>query len=234
MAKAKKPTRKELLKEPDEFLTLSRRMIQFSVAHKKPILLGIVAFFGILVAVAGVQYYTVKAENRAFSLLHEATAAYEQAASAGNLQHAHDSSAQAFKTLLDRHSGRTAAKIGRVIYADICYRGGDPATAAALYQEALNDFRDDPALHSLITTGLAYAWEARGDLEKAAAFFRQILDGPSSLMKEDAQFQLADLSIRMGRLKEGTALYQKIAEEHPDSLYGQIAKEKAARLDASG
>ncbi len=233
MAKAKKPTRKELLKEPDEFLSLSRRMIQFSVAHKKPILWGVAAFFGILVAVAGLQYHTARAENRAFSLLHEATAAYQRAAAAGNLQQARESSAQAFEALIDRHSGRTAARIGRVLYADICYRGGDPETASTLYQEALHDFQEDPALRSLIISGLGYAWEARGDLEKAAAFFRQVIDGRASVMKEDARFQLAGISIRMGRLTEGIALYQKIAEEHPDSLYGQIAREKAARLARS-
>lgn len=234
MAKAKKPTRKELLKEPDEFLTFSRRMILFSVAHKKPILYGIAVFFGILIAVAGGQYYMIRAENRAFSMLREATAAYEQAVAGGNLQQALDSSSPAFETLLDRHSGRTAAKIGRVFYADICYRGGKPEKASSLYQQALDDFQDDPALHSLITTALGYAWEARGDLQQAAAFFRQVLDGPSSVMREDAQFQLAGIFIRTGRLQEGIDLYRNIAEEHPDSLYGQIAEEKAARLGASG
>ena len=34
MAKKRKKTRKELLKEPDEFMTLSGKLIKFAVEHK--------------------------------------------------------------------------------------------------------------------------------------------------------------------------------------------------------
>lgn len=230
MAKAKKPTRKELLKEPDEFLTLSRRTIEFGIAHKTPILIGVAGFFALLLAVAGFQYYTIRAENRAFSLLREATAAYEAAAAGGDLKSAKEASAEAFETLLDRHAGRTAAKIGRVVYADICYRSGDPAAAAALYEEALGGFENDPALRNLIRLGLAYALEQLGDSEGAIASFRRAAEGQEPVMKEDALFQLAGLYVSTGRTEQGVSLYRRIAEEHPDSLYGKIAREQAARL----
>ena len=48
MAKKRKKTRKELLKEPDEFITLSSKLIGFGVEHKNQLIYGL----GIIVALA--------------------------------------------------------------------------------------------------------------------------------------------------------------------------------------
>ena len=103
MAK-KKPTRKELLKEPDEFLSFSRKMLMFAADHKKGIIVSASVFFGLLVAIAGYRYYEFRAEKRAFALLQEATGTY--AAAAGKKDPAAlETASAAFERLFDRYPG---------------------------------------------------------------------------------------------------------------------------------
>ncbi len=228
MANRKKLTRKELLKEPDEFLSFSKKMIQFATAHQKPIIIGTAVFFLLLVAFAGFQYYRIRSENHAFALLQEATTAYASTAAQKGPQQAQRAASDAFGRLFDRYAGSPAARIGQVVYADICYRAGDPAKAAALYTEALNAFGEkDPALRSLIDSSLGYALEARGDLQKASERFRQVTEKPTAIFKDDALFQLARIYDRMGRHEEAAKLYEKIPEQYPASLFSEIAREMA-------
>ncbi len=227
MAYKKKPSRKELLKEPDEFLSFSRRMLQFAAENRKPLTVAGVAFFGLLLAVAGFRYYTIRTGDHAFTQLREAKAIYDAAAAGKSAREAQLSAAEAFERLFDRYDGKAAARIGRVIYADICYRAGNPQKAVEMYTVALESFSEDPALSSLIHSGLGYAWEASGDLEKAAASFRKVADAPDSIFRDDALFQLARINERMGKLAEGAALYSKLPKQYPASLFSEIAKEKA-------
>jgi predicted negative regulator of RcsB-dependent stress response len=229
MAYKKKLSRKELLKEPDEFLSLSRRMLQFAVDHKKSITIAAAAFFGLLLAAAGFRYYTVRAEDRAFAQLREASAIYEAASAGKSAQEAQRAAAAAFEKLFDRYAGKAAARIGRVVYADICFRGGNPQKAVELYTQALDSFGEDPALSSLIHSGLGYAWEASGNLENASASFQKVAEGSDSIFKDDALFQLARINERMGKISEGAKLYSTLPEQYPGSLFVEIAKEKAVQ-----
>ena len=229
----KKPTRKELLKEPDEFLTLSRRMLQYATAHRKAIAIAAAAFFGVLVVFAGFRYYTMRAEDRAFGLLDQAVAAFDAAAEQSDPAAGQRAAEEAFTRLFDRYEGKAAAAVGRVVYADICYRAGAPKKAIEMYTEALNAFETDPALLSLIYNGLGSAWEAAGDLEKAAENFRRVAEGAEAVFKDDAMFQLARIYERMGRTAQGAKLYEQIPEQYPASLFGEIAREKAARKEGA-
>ena len=53
----KKVTRKELLKEPDEFLTTSAQVIRYTREHPRSVALGCALVVIGLLAVAGVYYY---------------------------------------------------------------------------------------------------------------------------------------------------------------------------------
>ena len=224
MAIKKKPTRKELLKEPDEFLSFSRKMLLFAVSRKKPIIAAASVFFALLVAIAGFQYYAYKTENRAFALLQQAAAS-----ATGDRITAHKAASGAFEQLFDRYPDQAAAHIGKVIYAGICYRAGEAEKAADLYSSALAYFEGDPALQSLIQSGLGYAREAAGDLSKAAATFRRISERPEAVFKDNALFQLARITEKEGSPAEGASLFGRITEDYPASMFGEIAREKAVQ-----
>ena len=57
MAKKRKKTRKELLKEPDEFMTLSGKLIKFAVEHKKQLTYGLGIILALVVIISGVRFF---------------------------------------------------------------------------------------------------------------------------------------------------------------------------------
>jgi len=57
MAK-KRVTRKQLLKEPDEFITFTGKLIRFGRAHHKELTYAVCAVFIIVIAFAAVRYFS--------------------------------------------------------------------------------------------------------------------------------------------------------------------------------
>ena len=76
---AQKLTRKQLLKEPDEFITFSGKLIQWLTTYKRQATLAAGVVFVLLVATAGFQAYLHHAENKASALLTESLAQYQTA-----------------------------------------------------------------------------------------------------------------------------------------------------------
>ena len=78
MAKKIKKTRKELLKEPDEFMTISGKFIGFIVEYKNQVTYAL----GIIVALAlifsGYRFFSIRSENKASALLGQGLAKYEK------------------------------------------------------------------------------------------------------------------------------------------------------------
>ena len=58
MAKKKKVTRKQLLKEPDEFLTFSTKLFNFVLKYKLQVLGALGGVILIVLAISGFSYYT--------------------------------------------------------------------------------------------------------------------------------------------------------------------------------
>jgi tetratricopeptide (TPR) repeat protein len=196
----------------------------YAVSRKKPIIAAASVFFALLVGIAGLRYYQYRAENRAFSLLQQAAAAATADGKSGR-----QAASGAFERLFESYPDKAASHIGKVIYAGICYRAGEAEKAADLYSSALPYFDGDPALQSLIQSGLGFAREAKGDLSKAAATFRRISEMPEAVFKDNALFQLARISEKLGSPADGASLYGRITEDYPSSMFGQIAREKAER-----
>ena len=71
MAKKRKKTRKELLKEPDEFLTLTGRVIEFAVDHKNQLIYGLGIVLALAIILSGIRFFSIRAENKAAAMLNQ-------------------------------------------------------------------------------------------------------------------------------------------------------------------
>ena len=69
MAKKRKKTRKELLKEPDEFLTISAKLIGLAREHQTQLAWALGAIFFLALVVSGFRLYLIRAESNASALL---------------------------------------------------------------------------------------------------------------------------------------------------------------------
>ena len=77
MAKRKKISRKKLLKEPDEFITTSGKIIQFAMQYKTHLIYAVGIVIALIVLIAGYRFFSIRSENKALALWDRAVAKYE-------------------------------------------------------------------------------------------------------------------------------------------------------------
>lgn len=226
MAAAAKKTRKELLKEPDEFITLSSRMLGFMAANKKTI--GYVCFGVLLVIVlfSGYIAYSGWQESQAAAQLAQALAKYERLRAESSQGPAVQAVAEDFKRILNDYGSRSNGAIARVHFANLCYETGDYQQAAALYQESLARFDGDPLMRVLLLKSLGYAHEGLKDYAAAAGYFEQALAAAQKDLQDDVLFHLGDLYARQGESQKSTAAFNRLLSEHQDSIYANLARER--------
>lgn len=221
-----KMSRKELLKEPDQFITVSGRLIAFGRRHQRPLIYGAAAVLVLLVAFTAVRYFTARAENRAFALLDAHTAQYRQRLAAEGPQAALEAVADDFESLIADYGGRTGGRLARVRYGDVCYAAGRYERAVELYRGALADFEDEPFYRSLLLTGLGYAYQQQGDAARAAEFFGRVVEAPDAPLRDESLFMLAQTRAAQGDAGAARAAYRRLLDEHPQSTYAPLARER--------
>jgi len=121
---AKKVTRKQLLKEPDEFITFSAQLIQFAVKYKIQFFVGIGVGCAVLILVSGFFYFSKKSDEKAFSLMQQGIMRYKTLSQTIGPAKAYQEVDKDFEFILKKYSSKDGGKLARVSYADICYRAG--------------------------------------------------------------------------------------------------------------
>jgi tetratricopeptide (TPR) repeat protein len=224
----KRITRKQLLKEPDEFITFTGRLIQFVTQYRTHISISAGTLFVLLVAFSGSQYYLSKSEDKAFDLLGKAMRGYEMVFKDSGPNKALRDVEGDFQRIIDKYSGRYGGKFARKVFADICYHGGAYDRAISLYAQALEDFDDEPSVKSLILNGLGYSHESKKEYAAAASYFDRVVSEPGSILKEEALFHAGWLYEKMGLESKSREAFQTLLGEYPESLYVEMVKEKIA------
>jgi tetratricopeptide (TPR) repeat protein len=225
MAK-KKVTRKQLLKEPDEFITITGQLIAWAKENTKALGIGATLFFAIIIAVSIYAFVNGRRATAANMMFGQALEKYQtEAGEKGGLA-AFSAVSGDFDTLIDSYGGQPAGKLGRLFYGHMGAMAEDHDKAIAYYQRALNDFGDDPALRNIIHNGLGAAYQQKGDYPKAIAHFQKVADGPDSVLKDAALFNLGKLFGQLGKTEESRQAYQRLMDDFPNSPYANIAREK--------
>jgi len=225
---AKKVTRKQLLKEPDEFITFSARLFQFAVKFKFQILAGIGVGCAVLVLVSGFVYFSKKSDEKAFSLMQQGIQKYKTLSQTIGPAKAYQEVNTDFEFILKKYSSKEGGKLARLSFADICYRAGEYDKAISLYRQSLKDIGNHQPMKYLVLSGLAYSYAAKQEYKEAAIFFETIASEPDSIMKDEALFNLGRIYSTLGNPEKSKASYEKIVSAYPDSIYIEIAKDKVA------
>jgi len=228
MAKKIKKTRKELLKEPDEFITISGKLIGFMVAYKNQLTYAL----GIIVALAlifsGFRFFSIRSENRASALLGQGLAKYEKLKQDTQPLEAYDQVSADFQLILDKYGSKQNGKIARLTYANICYEAGKYEQAIKLYKSSLKDFEKHPAIHNQVVGSLGYAYEQQADYTSAASYFEQLSSAPDTTMRSEALYRLGWLYDKLGQSEKSKEAYNKIISDHQDFIYIDLVKERMA------
>lgn len=225
MAK-KRVTRKQLLKEPDEFITTTGRLIAWSKENSKALGIGTSVFFGFVIAVSLYAFIDQKRSATAQMMLGQALAKYQTEAGDKDGASAMSAVSGDFDELIKSYGGQPAGKLGRLFLGHIGAIAKDYDTAIEYYQKALQDYGGESSLRNIIHNGLASAYQQKGDYPKAIEHYQAIADGTDSVLKDTALFNLGKLLGQLGKAEESRQAYQKLNDQFPDSTLANIARER--------
>lgn len=226
MAKKRKKTRKELLREPDEFMTISGKLIGFAVDHKNQLAyaLGIIVILALIIS--GYRFFSIRAENNAAALLDKSLTKYNSLKTDKQPDEVYGEVSADFQFILDKYKGKESAKLARIIYANICYNAGKYKQAIELFKTALTDFAKYPMIRQQILSNLGYAYEQEKDYSTAVGYFEKISTAPEPIMRDEALFHLGRLYDKLGENEKSREAYNKILTDHQDFIYIDLVKER--------
>ena len=228
MAKKPKKTRKELLKEPDEFITLSGKLIGFAVDHKTQISYAVAAVVALALIISGYRFFSIRSENRAAALLDQSLAKYEKTINDRKPVEAYAAVTADFELIFDKYGSKNSGKIARLTFANICYNAGKYEQAIELYQTSLKDFEKHQAIYNQVLSSLGYAFEQREDYAGAAGYFEKLSQVQEPTMRGEAFFNLGRIYDKLGQMEKSRAAFNKVLSDHQDFIYIDLVKEKMA------
>jgi predicted negative regulator of RcsB-dependent stress response len=192
MAK-KKITRKQLLKEPDEFLTLSGKAFLYARTHAKQLqYLGIVLGVLVLLFFCGYFYYGYinKKGQETYDAAYEV---FEQDFKPGtNLADLKNAGAL-FKKVVDQYGLSKAARLALPEEAFVKFLNKDYDGALSLYRKFLDDASGNTRYESLARLALAACYEQKGEFEAAIVALQLIAEEKGNPFGEPALYHLTRL-----------------------------------------
>jgi tetratricopeptide (TPR) repeat protein len=226
MAKKRKKTRKELLREPDEFMTISGKLIGFAVDHKNQLTyaLGIIVVLALIIS--GYRFFSIRAENNASALLDKSLTKYNSIKADKKPDEVYGEVSADFLFILNKYKGKESVKLARLIFANICYNAGKYKQAIELFETALTDFAKYPVIHHQILSNLGYTYEQKEDYATAAGYFEKISTAPEPIMRDEALYHLGRLYDKLGEKEKSREAYNKILTDHQDFIYIDLVKER--------
>jgi len=220
-------SRKKLLKEPDEFITISGKLIAFGTRYRKELAISACIILALVAGISAMRYFNEKKELTGFAALNAVTTQYKQLKTDKTAEEAFSAVKTDFEKLLNDFGGKTAGKIGRVVFAGICRDAGQYDQAQTLYQKALDTFADDPFYGPVVQMNLGHTAVAKGDLDQAKANFEKIIQSKDTAVAAEALFNLGVIYEKNGDTAKARDLFQRIVDEHEQSIFSTLAAEKA-------
>jgi tetratricopeptide (TPR) repeat protein len=234
MAKKKRVTRKQLLKEPDEFLTFSAKALQFAAENRKTIGRALIGLLVVVLAVALVRYFMGLSERRGYLVFEEGLSHYEAQISGEKSAAVLEIAKERFAKALQDYGSTRAAELSLPFYGDMRYEEGQYDKAVELYEEALEEFTEQESLKKLIWNNMAYAYEGKQDYEAAISCWQKIVGSQSPFLKGDAYFNMGRMYEAMEKDEEARKAYKRVVEDYAESVHFRVAKDKVERLAGEG
>ena len=226
MAKKRKKTRKELLREPDEFMTISGKLIGFALDHKNQLTYALGIIVALSLIISGVRFFSIRSENNASALLEKSLTKYNSVKAEKKPEEVYGDVSADFQLILDKYKGKESAKIARLTYANICYDAGKYKQAIELYKTALTEFEKYPMIHYQILSNIGYAFEQEADYTTAVGYFEKISSAPEPILRDEALYHLGRLYDKLGENEKSREAFNKILTDHQDFIYIDLVKER--------
>jgi predicted negative regulator of RcsB-dependent stress response len=208
MAK-KKVTRKELLKETDEFLSFSSRAVIFIREHSRQFSYAGAFIASILLMYVGINTYMKYINKKAQDAYNTAYYAFAENLKPESDQKDLKQAEESFKKIIDEYGRSDVSRMALPQLAYLKFLQEKYDEAIPLYEEFLTKASENTPYQSLARMALAVCYEDKGEFQRAIETLKQITDGPDDFLKEQSLLSQA----RAYRLANQRQKSKEILEE---------------------
>ena len=213
---AKKEDRKELLKKPDEFFTLSERAVEWVRSNqKKAIAMGCGLVLVIIVIIVGRMVYVSHQNTKKI--------AFQEAADIAATGES-DKAIEAFNAFLKKYSDSDLDPLARVSLGRLYYAKGEYDKAIEQYEKAMPHLEGHSDFLPLAVLGVSAAYQSKGDKEKAVKELLTIKDKPTNYLNEETLLQLTLLYHEIGDAEKAKSTGEELMKEFPTTGYAGLVK----------
>jgi outer membrane protein assembly factor BamD (BamD/ComL family) len=223
MAK-QKVTRKELLKKPDEFLSLSARAALFIRAHEKLFTSIGIGLAAVVVIYLGINAYLNRVNRKGQSAYNAAyydlTARMNEEGEPKEL----DKPEALFREVMTEYGRSKVSRLAPAQVAFLKFRDQKYDEAVTLYLQFLKDVPRASPYRSLAGLALAACYEEKGELQKAVERLKDVISSSEGAFKEQAMFSLARVYTLSKEETKAEEILQDFVASYPASPYLPMAK----------
>ena len=218
------------LKQPDEFITFSSRLLKTVVLHRNKVVSALAGIVAVVLIVSGVGYFSKKRETSAFMLLNKAVAEYESLQKEGSPSEAYEAAKNSLEEIVKTYGNKMGGKLANLYLADCSFSAGEFSRAEELYRKAVKDFSGKAPFDYLAKSSIGYSLEQQGKYEEAADVFSEISSDDGSIMGDESLFALSREYGFMGNTDLQFESARKLMGAYPQSIYVNVLKEKFPAL----
>ena len=222
--------RKKLLKEPDEFLTISDRAVRWAKTHTRLLIVSVSSLLAAVLLVVGIQTYLNHRQAQGAQAFAQAFAYYADTV-VGQAEPAQAAAAaRELAQVVEKYGATEAGQQAALALGEVHLRQGRYAEA----ESVLRDLSDEPGLPAelapLIWRDLGQALEGQKKYAEAAEAYQGAVKmaGPSlaGLFKLDQARALA----AAGKANQAQEVYLALAGQEQDLTVNQLARQRLVAL----
>jgi tetratricopeptide (TPR) repeat protein len=226
---AKKMSRKKLLKEPDEFISTTAKVLQFLRGHQRQMSIYGVVALAIVAAGVGGYYYMRWQEGKAQVIQQQALQIYQEAfrkaASPEGEKENYRKALEKFREAMSAYSWGNAAQVSWVYIGDCHYNLKEYDQAIAAYSRCL-----EGPFRSVALSGLGYGYEAKGDYAKAAENYQKNAEENGNPFQGEGMLGLARCYVALDQKQKALEVYQRALAKNPKSRMADFIQWKISEL----
>lgn len=219
----KKVSRKELLKKPDEFLTLSTKIIIFVREHVRQFQYLGIALAGLIIIGVGINAYLKYINNKGQNAYNMALYSTLKYTDSEDNQEGLKEAEELFNEVIDRYGISKASRLALPEVAYLKFLQKEYDEAITKYQDFLDKVSDDP-YQSLAMMALAVCYEEKGDYEKAIGILEEIRSGPDDFFKEQAMLSLARVYRLVNKQDKSNDILKEFVDKFQTSAFLPLAE----------
>ena len=222
--------RKKLLKEPDEFLTISDQAVRWSRTHTRLLIISVASLLAVLILVVGIQTYLNHRQAQGAQALAQAFTYYADTV-LGQAEPAQANAAvKELTQVVEQYGATDAGQQAALALGDVHLRLGQYAQA----EKALRELSDEPGLPPelapLIWRGLGQALEGQKKYGEAAEAYQGAVKAAGPRLANLFKLDQARVLAAAGQSSQAQEVYLSLAGQDQDLTVSQLARQRLVAL----